>query len=192
MYIYYKGGGIRRLFRKEKNMSSTFDPDVRLVRQSGDFIYERFYQPEHRADIKVYAVGDYFHAESRKAPHIDGIVERDHHGRERRTRVNLSEDEIRICRRVTSAFDQYVIGFDLLRGSDSRRFIIDVNGWSVVKNSDEYTTRAGQLLAKYVLENIDGRASEESQPSPSAVIQEASRPPDLFDTTNGQRSPCPV
>lgn len=192
MYIYYKGGGVRKLFRKVKNLSSTFHPELRLVRSSGDFIYEQFYEPEHRADVKVYAVGDYFHAESRKAPHIDGIVDRDHLGCEKRTRVLLSEEERQICQRVKSTFGQFVIGFDLLRGSESQRFVIDVNGWSVVKNSDEYTARAGKLLAKHILEKSEQLDQDDSSDSSSTMEGNTPRHPELFDSSQNHSSACPV
>lgn len=150
VYIYYKGGGVRKLFRKTKRESSRFHDNLIAVRSTGNYIYEQFYEPEQCADVKVYAVGDYFYAEARKAPHIDGIVDRDQRGRERRIHVILSESELAICRKATAAFDQFVLGFDLLRGPADHRFVIDVNGWSLVKNSEEYAMQCGKLLAKHI------------------------------------------
>lgn len=120
------------------------------MRPAGNYIYEQFYEPEQCADVKVYAVGDYFYAEARKAPHIDGIVDRDQRGLERRESVILSESELAICRKATAAFDQFVLGFDLLRGPADHRFVIDVNGWSLVKNSEEYAVQSGKLLARHI------------------------------------------
>ena len=93
VYVYYKDGGVRKLFRKVKNISSAFYPEETQVRQKGNYVYEQFFEPYNHADVKVYGVGKFFHAESRKAPHIDGIVERDARGRERRDVVSLSSQE---------------------------------------------------------------------------------------------------
>lgn len=176
MYIYYKNGGVRKLFRKIKNQSSLYDPHQTEVRSTGSFIYEQFYEPQHHADVKVYAVGpDYFHAEARKAPHIDGIVERDRRGRERRHLVTLTPQETAICRRVATAFDQFVLGFDLLRGPGRRRFVIDVNGWSLVKNSDEYAARCGAMLARHVRLRLHERRSLPIQALQLAQPQRARR-----------------
>lgn len=160
VYIYYKDGGVRKLFRKVKNESSRYDATATQVRQDGDYIYERFYEPQGRSDVKVYAVGkSYFHAEARKAPHVDGIVERDHRGRERRAAVTLSPSEFHICSRVVNAFDQFILGFDLLRAPDRHRFVIDVNGWSLVKNCQEYARRCGQMLVEHVKLRLHERRS---------------------------------
>lgn len=160
VYIYYKNGGVRKLFRKVKNQSSLFDATETAVRATGDYVYEQFYEPQRHADVKVYAVGaNYFHAQARKAPHIDGIVDRDRRGKERREKVTLSPTEHAICTRVTNAFDQFVLGFDLLRGPGRQRFVIDVNGWSLVKNSDEYAKRCGCILAENIRLRLHERRS---------------------------------
>jgi len=47
--------------------------------------------PTDGFDIKIYAVGaDYAHAEARKCPTLDGIVQRTQDGKEVRYPVNLS------------------------------------------------------------------------------------------------------
>lgn len=52
------------------------------MRSSGAFVYEDFI-PADGTDVKVYAVGPYYaHAEARKAPALDGKVERDADGKE--------------------------------------------------------------------------------------------------------------
>lgn len=144
---------MRKLFRKVKNRSSSYDASLTQIRQDGDYVYERFYEPEERADVKVYAVGgDYFHAEARKAPHVDGVVERDAVGKEHRAKVALSREEVNICRRVVDVFDQFFLGFDLLRCADGGRFIIDVNGWSLVKHFEsDYVPKCARAFVDHVL-----------------------------------------
>lgn len=160
MYIYYKDNGVRKLFRKVDNQSSCYDPTETHVREDGDYIYEEFFEPASRADVKVYAVGgDYFHAEARKAPHVDGIVDRDGYGREIRDQVELTSAEHAICRRVVNAFGQLIIGFDLLRGAHGQRFIIDVNGWSLVKHSITYSQHCARILTQYVRMRLHERTS---------------------------------
>lgn len=179
VYIYYAGGGVRRLFRKVKDKSSTFIPHVSQVRTAGNYIYEKFYSPERCADIKVYAVGDYYYAEARKAPHVDGIVERDSHGFERRIRVKLTDQEIRICEQVSAAFRQFVNGFDLLRVPGKGTFVIDVNGWSFVKrSSEEYTPICVAKLIDLIMCNVSYR-----------ILGLAARPPLLPPQVDEQTHP---
>ena len=79
IYIYYpssSGGGSKRMFRKRKNRSSQFYPDISKIRREGSYIYEA-YMHTNGTDVKVYTVGpQYAHAEARKAPTLDGIVVR--------------------------------------------------------------------------------------------------------------------
>jgi hypothetical protein len=83
VYIYFgKEGGSKRLFRKVKNQSSTSHPDVWQVRRDGSYLYEEFMLTEGLQDIKVYTVGpDYVHIEVRKSPHVNGVVDRNKHGK---------------------------------------------------------------------------------------------------------------
>lgn len=184
---------MRKLFRKTKLESSRLDPRETQVRSSGSYVYEEFYEPEQCADVKVYAVGDFFYAQARKAPHIDGIVDRDQRGRERRNAVTLSLEELEICRKATAAFDQFVLGFDLLRGPGRRRFVIDVNGWSLVKNSDHYASQCGKVLAEHIVSLLEKQAeiSEEQRTTllQSSAKQSSPQPTsELFDPSQG--SPC--
>ncbi|PIO75092.1 hypothetical protein TELCIR_02892 [Teladorsagia circumcincta] len=139
IYIYYPssvGGGSQRLFRKINNRSSWYSP-VSEVRKDGSYIYEDFI-PADGTDVKVYAVGPYYaHAEARKAPGLDGKVERDADGKEVRYPVILSHKEKMIARRVVLAFGQTVCGFDLLR-ANGKSYVCDVNGFSFVKTSTKY------------------------------------------------------
>lgn len=144
IYVYYKGGGSRRLFRKIGNRSS--DPsDCCCIRREGSYIYEEFIESEK--DIKTYTVGpDYVHAETRKAPTVDGIVERDVFGKEVRHKCRLTKYEKQIAQKIVNAFEQNVCGFDIVRSKDGQPFVIDVNGWSFVKNNRKYFDDCAQRL----------------------------------------------
>ena len=88
--IYYPHcWGLKRLFRKTKNLSSLYYPNNNKIRRDKSYIYEEFLQSDG-FDIKVYTVGeDYFHAEERKSPTLDGVVQRTEEGKEVRYPVNL-------------------------------------------------------------------------------------------------------
>uniref|UniRef100_A0A914S1X3 Uncharacterized protein n=1 Tax=Parascaris equorum TaxID=6256 RepID=A0A914S1X3_PAREQ len=63
------------------------------------------FDDKRKVSLKVYAVGPYYaHAEARKAPGLDGKVERDSHGKEVRYPVILSSKEKTIARKVVIAF----------------------------------------------------------------------------------------
>ena len=79
IYIYYPpnlGGGHKRLFRKTKDLSSLYFPNLNEIRRDKKYIYEEFLQTDG-FDIKVYTIGpDQTHAEARKSPTLDGKVNR--------------------------------------------------------------------------------------------------------------------
>lgn len=138
IYIYYRNNAVRKLFRKQNDKSSDLFYNIRAIRSEGNYIYERFYESENNVDVKVYALGkDYAYAETRKSPTIDGIVERDDKGKEKRTFVALREIEYDYARRITQMFQQNVCGFDIIR-TPVKSYVIDVNGWSFVKNDSDY------------------------------------------------------
>ncbi|KAF7154923.1 hypothetical protein CNMCM5623_003181 [Aspergillus felis] len=159
--IYYPGGGGRRLFRRIGNKASEYDPCLTVPRciTEGDtsYVYEPLLTAEGGQDVKAYTVGFYpgpyfSFAVTRPSPAVVGVVLRDANGRERRDPTELTGEEREMAAKISTGFGQALCGFDIIR-MGRKSFVIDVNGWTSVKNQTVFYDEAAGVLRQMLLQN---------------------------------------
>lgn len=144
--VYHAGDGGASVIERKR---VTHMPDQRAIRPTGSYVYERYHRAVAGADVKVYAAGDdVFFAETRTRTPAGAVV---------RAATPLSPWETNVARRVAAAFGQFLTGFDIIRTTDGKVLVIDVNGWSVAKaESGAFVKAAVAALGRRIRATLVG------------------------------------
>ncbi|GAB0489369.1 hypothetical protein MMPV_000587 [Pyropia vietnamensis] len=154
--VYHAGDGGASIIERKR---VTHMPDRRAIRPTGSYVYERYHRAVAGADVKVYAAGgDAFFAETRTRTPAGVVV---------RAATALSALELAVARRVAATFGQFLTGFDIIRATDGRVLVIDVNGWSIGKaESGAFIKVAVSALAQRLRATLTGGSAAAFAPPP--------------------------
>lgn len=177
IYIYFpstskEGGGGRRLFRKIGDKCSEYDPDLIIPRciteqeTMNSYVYEPLLTADHGQDVKAYAVGPrYCLAVTRKSPAVTGMVHQNANGKEMRQITEVSKEEAEAAAKISVGFGQAVCGFDIVR-SGGKSYVIDVNGWTSVKNQPGFYGECAEILRQTLIaRQYNDRSHDRRAPS---------------------------
>ena len=165
IYIYFpstpRGGGGRRLFRKIGNKCSEYDPHLVVPRcvteqdTTSSYVYEPLLSADNGEDVKAYAVGPHYClAVTRRSPAVTGMVVRNTDGKELRQVTEVSKEEAEAAAKISVGFGQAVCGFDIVR-KKGKSYVIDVNGWTSVKNQPGFYDQCADILRQMPLDVWD-------------------------------------